>query len=294
VLIAVSGYDWTPAFTHSYDVRPGSGTLTHTATTGDHLRLAGILGAQVASISARPQWIGLNFKSGQTDEEGAPIYRSISTRNPFIIMVNRRGRRFCDESWGPSYVGALSHTDIDAPGVANQPFWAVFDSAHQRRYPMRKSATDASMPEGVLQANTLAELARLAGIDADGLVAQVAEFNRHAARGEDPAFGRGTRAQGRANGDPTFEPNPNLGPLTEAPFYAVKLEAASIGIPTAGLVGDTQARVLDWRDKPIEGLYVAGNSMAMLDLGVGYNSGVGNTRGMVFGYLAARHAAGVA
>jgi 3-oxosteroid 1-dehydrogenase len=292
VLIAVSGYDWTPAFTHSYDVRPGSGTLTHPATTGDHLRLAGILGAQVLSISARPQWVGLNFKSGVTDEEGLPVYRSISTRNPFIIMVNRHGRRFCDESWGPSYVGALSHTDIAAPGVANQPFWAVFDAAHQRRFPMRKSATDASLPEGVLQANSLAELARLAGIDADGLVAQVAEFNRHAVKGEDPAFARGTRPQGRANGDPTHKPNPNLGPLTEAPYYAVKLEAASIGIPTAGLVGDTQARVLDWRDRPIEGLYVAGNSMAMLDLGVGYNSGLGNTRGMVFGYLAAKHAAG--
>jgi 3-oxosteroid 1-dehydrogenase len=50
--------------------------------------------------------------------------------------------------------------------------------------------------------------------------------------------------------------------------------------------------VISYRGRPIDGLYVAGNSMAMTDLGAGYTSGMANTRGMVNGHLAARHAAG--
>jgi 3-oxosteroid 1-dehydrogenase len=47
-----------------------------------------------------------------------------------------------------------------------------------------------------------------------------------------------------------------------------------------------------WDDKPIDGLYVAGNSMARLETGAVMQSGVSNARGMIHGYLAARHAAG--
>src|SRR3546814_1977741 len=60
-----------------------------------------------------------------------------------------------------------------------------------------------------------------------------------------------------------------------------------MGVPTAGLPIDTESRVLDASDKPIPGLYAAGNSAAWLDIGGGYNSGIAITRGMLTGYLAA-------
>src|SRR3546814_1337306 len=71
-------------------------------------------------------------------------------------------------------------------------------------------------------------------------------------------------------GDPRL-PNPNLGPLLKGPFYAVKIERVAMGVPTAGLPIDTESRVLDASDKPIPGLYAAGNSAAWLDIGGGYN-----------------------
>ncbi len=290
VLVAVSGYDWSKPLTSVLDTRPGSGTFTNPAVTGDHLRLAGILGAKVLSISARPQWVGIAYRTGGQNEEGMPDLTPLVADKPSLIFVNRRGRRFCDESWGPSHVAALSHTDILQPGVANQPFWAIWDSHHQARYPLQRSPTDLALPKGTVQASTLGELGKLAGIDPAGLEREVAEFNVHAERGEDPQFGRGTRALALAHADMQIKPNPILGPIKQGPFFAIPLEAVSIGIPSAGLVGDVDARVLDWNDRPIPGLYVAGNSMAMLDLGIGYQSGLGNTRGMVFGYLAAKHA----
>jgi succinate dehydrogenase/fumarate reductase flavoprotein subunit len=59
---------------------------------------------------------------------------------------------------------------------------------------------------------------------------------------------------------------------------------------TAGGPKTTNGR-RDWNDNPIEGLYVAGNTMAQVT-GMGYG-GAGGTLGpgMTFGFIAGRHAA---
>ncbi len=61
---------------------------------------------------------------------------------------------------------------------------------------------------------------------------------------------------------------------------------------TAGRPIDTDGRLLDARDAAIPGLYAAGNSAAWLDIGGGCNSGIANTRGLLYGYLAALHMTG--
>ena len=62
-----------------------------------------------------------------------------------------------------------------------------------------------------------------------------------------------------------------------------------MGVPTAGLKIDVHARVVDARGSPVTGLYAAGNSAAWSDIGGGYNSGIANMRGLLQGYVAARH-----
>jgi hypothetical protein len=64
------------------------------------------------------------------------------------------------------------------------------------------------------------------------------------------------------------------------------------GIASSGVLGDHHCRAIGWDDKPIEGLYVAGNSMARMDNGAFMQSGITNARGLTNGYLAGRHAAG--
>ena len=63
-------------------------------------------------------------------------------------------------------------------------------------------------------------------------------------------------------------------------------------IPAAGVVADHHSRAIGWDEKPIEGLYVAGNSVARMETGAAMQSGISNARGMTHGYLAGRHAAG--
>ena len=99
---------------------------------------------------------------------------------------------------------------------------AVCDHAFQRRYAfgMSKPFPVPVWPyvrSGYLQrARTIEELAAACGIDPRGLAATVAEYNRHARRGEDPAFGRGTTPFNRGSGDPDHKPNPCVAPIETA------------------------------------------------------------------------------
>ena len=90
---------------------------------------------------------------------------------------------------------------------------------------------------------------------------------------------------------PTARCTPAWAPSTRRPTTPCEVLPGDIGT-CGGLVTDEHARVLDEQDQPIEGLYATGNSTATV-MGrhyLGPGASIANT--MVFGYLAARHAAG--
>jgi len=60
----------------------------------------------------------------------------------------------------------------------------------------------------------------------------------------------------------------------------------------AGLITDASARVLDPQGNPIPGLYACGNDMQSVMNGAYPGPGITLGPALVFGYLAARHAAG--
>ena len=62
--------------------------------------------------------------------------------------------------------------------------------------------------------------------------------------GEDPEFGRGGNAYDRMFGDPAVTPNPCLGAIETAPYYAVPINLGDLGTK-GGLKADARARVLD-------------------------------------------------
>ena len=123
-----------------------------------------------------------------------------------------------------------------------------------------------------------------------GIVDGAARFNLLAIQGRDDDFGRGLSYYDRYYGDPTNTPNPNLGPITEPPFYAVKTVPADLGT-CGGITADDRGRALREDGTPIDGLYAVGNAAANT-FGRFY-PGPGATigQGVVFAYLAAQHAA---
>ena len=118
------------------------------------------------------------------------------------------------------------------------------------------------------------------------------EFNKNALTGVDPQFNRGSRTYDTYQGDDEIKPNSCHAPLVQAPFYAVRLYVGEIGT-FAGIQVDANARVLNKDKLPIAGLYAVGNDQVSV-FGGAY-PGPGSTLGpaMTFGYVAARHVAGI-
>jgi succinate dehydrogenase/fumarate reductase flavoprotein subunit len=213
---------------------------------------------------------------------------------PGVIAVNRRGKRFTNESNSYHDTGMAMIVDNEAEKEAAA--WLICDHATIRKYGLGY-AKPAPVPigtyvrSGYLQtAPTLRDLAQAAGIDADALEQTVRAYNKDAIRGEDNEFGRGSTAFNRFLGDPENKPNPNVAPIGKGPYYALKLFMGDLGT-FDGLTTDTVGRVLGIGAKPIPGLYAVGNDRASI-MGGNY-PGAGITLGpiMTFGYITGRHLA---
>lgn len=217
---------------------------------------------------------------------------------PGILAVNRSGRRFVNEADSYHDFGQAMQRDAAGQG-AETTAWLICDHRALRRYglgyvkpfpvPYRQHLASGYL----LRGRSLADLARQAGIDATGLEATIAAYNGPAARGEDPAFGKGGSAYNRFLGDASHKPNPCLAPLNQGPFFAVKLVLGDLGT-FAGIRTDARARVIDAEDRPLPGLYAVGND-ALSVMGGSYPGG-GITIGpaMTFGFIAGRDIAGAA
>ena len=96
-------------------------------------------------------------------------------------------------------------------------------------------------------------------------------------------------AYDRGNGDAAHKPNPCIGPIGKAPFYAVRVEPTPLGT-SLGLRTDVNARVCNAEGATIPGLYAVGNDMHSVMGGEYPGAGAQLGPGMTFGYLAARHA----
>ena len=119
-------------------------------------------------------------------------------------------------------------------------------------------------------------------------------FNKYAREGRDPDFHRGESGYDKRWGFwPHRKPNPVLSPLEKPPFYGMPLYVGTVG-NLGGLVTNTNAQVIDVDGNPIPGLYATSNTAAPLATGLAYTSGMTGGKAMIFGWLAAQHAAGVA
>jgi succinate dehydrogenase/fumarate reductase flavoprotein subunit len=134
-------------------------------------------------------------------------------------------------------------------------------------------------------AATPAALADRIGVPAAALEATIGRFNAAAREGRDPDFGRGESAYDRGNGDPAHRPNPALGPLSLAPFHAIRIRPGDIGT-FVGLSVDPAARVLDGAGAVVPGLWAAGNAATPLTAGTYPAAGLTIGAAVVFGWIA--------
>lgn len=149
------------------------------------------------------------------------------------------------------------------------------------------------VPEWIVQADTLEELAEKLGVDVDGLNATLAVFNPNAEAGVDPIWHRGEyqfdiNTAGDVNR--TDIKNPCLAPIAKGPFYGSQIVPGTCGT-NGGPRINANAQVLNAFGQPIPRLYAVGNLSGSI-FGDSYPGGGGCLgAGGVMGMLAGFHAA---
>ncbi len=270
--------------------------LAPPGNTGDGARLAAAAGGMFQAEAQQPAaWTPVSLVP-QRDGSVQPYPHFIDRCKPGYIAVDSRGRRFANEADSyHEFVPRMIDACRDDPEVET---YLVTDHRAIRRYgigvvPPAPMPLESHVRSGYLvRADSPEALARTLGIDAQGFVRTLEAYNGHAARGEDPEFGKGTNAYHRFGGDPAHRPNPNLAPIVTPPYYAVRLVPSDLGT-FIGLSTDAKARVLDVNERPIPGLYAVGNDMASVMGGAYPGAGITIGPAMTFGYIAGRHLAGV-
>lgn len=267
--------------------------------TGDGLRLGEAVGADLdTTLPHAAAWVPISRPRRKDGTLGA-FPHFVDRSKPGVIAVTRSGRRFVNEaqSYHDFCQAMVKRCQEEGGPDAELAAWFVADHRAFRKYGLG-FAKPAPVPYGhlikdgyLLRGATIADLARQIGADPVMMEAEVAEFNRYADRGEDPAFGKGSTSYNRSLGDPDHKPNPCVAPLAKGPFYAVRLYVGDLGT-FAGLKTNGRAQVLDQDGRPVPGLYAAGNDAASI-MGGNYPGG-GITLGpaITFGWIAARDMAG--
>jgi hypothetical protein len=282
VILATGGFDWDPGLRARYLPPALRASGAPPTNTGDAVRIAGQAGGHTANMG-EGWWMPMLAIPGET-LLGEQFYRSLIRERglPRQIMVNAAGRRFVSEAQPYNELGKALHGQ-------DGPVHLIFDEGYRARYPMPGIPRDGAVPGWVARGQSPADLAGRLGLDPAALQDTVRRWNSSCAAGADQEFRRGENAYERYCGDPASRPNPALGPLDQAPYYAVEVLAGTIGTK-GGPVTDADGAVLDQAGLPVPGLYAAGNAAAFWTADGYPGPGATLAVGMTMGYRAGQHA----
>jgi 3-oxosteroid 1-dehydrogenase len=298
VVICAGGFEWSQELRDRFYPVKTSIWWTSTpqgANAGEALLAAEAVGA-TTEHTEEGWWAPTMILPSASASNFEEVHQAVfDVGRPYSVCVNRNGDRFVNEACSYDRFGAGMVTDQLATS-ANTPCWLVFDSVFRAKFTAGGILPSAIMSDKsiatdwwdhyIFKADTIVALAAKLDLEPAKLDDVVRRMNDYAAKGEDPEFGRGSTIYDKAFGDPTCKPNPALGPIRKAPFYAVAINLGDLGTK-GGLKADHKARVIDGAGRPIAGLYAAGNATGS-PFGLNY-PGAGGTVGpaMVFGYIAA-------
>ena len=243
---------------------------------GDGMRMAQSLGAAITTDGMKNIYGHLHSRDAMNTTKlwPRPYMDEVAASG---IVVDDSGRRVADEGLGGVWMtNAIARLPdpLATMIVFDQAIWDGPGRNHVQ--PPNPLVQEAG---GTLhRADTLAELAAVAGVAPKALEETVAQYNA--------ALDAGTL---QSLSPPRSDRNKPW-PIKTPPFYALPI-CVAITNCMGGIVVDGDGRVLDQADKPIPGLYAAGSTVGGLDGGphAGY---VGGLIKAVIGLRAAEKIAG--
>lgn len=198
----------------------GSPTSNTDETTGDGVLMAEAIGADISameSVTINPTFYNNN---------GTTVSASGIRYNGGILVDKTNGRRFADEM-GDYTKAAMIERDLPEGSA-----WAILDEA----------SVGTNVSRAFASADSVEELAEKIGVDVEGLVQTIADYQTYYDNQYDPEFGK-TDFRAR---------------LDTAPYYAIDV-FPGIHNTHGGVTVDIDTRVLDTQGTPIPNLYAAGD-----------------------------------
>ncbi|MEK9556466.1 MAG: FAD-binding protein, partial [Gammaproteobacteria bacterium] len=215
----------------------------------------------------------------------------VDRAKPGMVAVGPDGKRFVNEA--DSYHAFMS--GLFASYKQENPFcWLITDQVGFSRWgigavkPLPGQVTKAVRDGYLHVAKSVNELAESLALPGDVLADTLSEFSNNARQGLDPDFGRGDSLYNRVQGDPSHGPNPSLGTVSKAPFYAVKIVSGSLGT-FSGIRTNEFGQILDSKNNTISNIYAVGNEAASIFKGSYPSGGITLGPAMTFGYIIAKH-----
>jgi 3-oxosteroid 1-dehydrogenase len=281
VVLATSGFDHDAQLVKKHWGLEDYASMAPSTLEGDGIRLAQSAGAAILHVPGRYAPIVPGYR---TDTVGSGYAFAQEHSLPHTFIVDSTASRFADDA---SY-WVLVHAALD-PEDQHVPLYMVWDEQHHQRYGLGQTPPGGEYPADLVSsASTLRELGELLGLDGETLERTAATFNEHAARGEDPDFGRGTKYTWQVfGGDPSHPIHPNTAPVEQSPFYGIPLVLGGTGVGMTGVKVDSEGRAVGEDGGIVPGLFAVGSAAAFTSSGSGYNSGMALSRAVTFGYIVA-------
>ena len=286
IVIATGGFDHNEAMVKNFLRGPMYHTSAVATNTGDGHLMGMAIGASLRNMNERWGW-PVYF---DTDRNIALSALATELGRPGAIVVNKRGKRVMNEAAPYDSVTRVFNTfDSGTYEYFNIPSYVLVDSQHRERYLLATYDSMSPLPDWIVQADSLEELAQALGVDAHSLLETITSFNKNALKGVDPEFHRGESdfdlltAGDSSRADLA---NPCLAPLVTPPFFGTSIWPGALGT-SGGLQTNVHAQVLNVWGNVISGLYAVGNA-AGSPLAGGYPGGGGTlSAGLTFGFIAA-------
>ena len=295
VLVNAGGFAKNQAMRDAW--MPGTKAAWSVANEGDTGDLHAAMAAAGGVLAQMDQMVGYQTTLAPGWEKAyvSPPAQSL-TGKPHAILVDQSGLRYLNEGGSYElYCETMLNRNKTVPAV---PSWAILDRTYVETYQVAGKWIDKKIPKGWAEANylhqadTIEDLATSIGVDRATLLSTVERWNRFVAQGIDEDFHRGERAYDEWLGDPWHGPHRALGAIAQGPFYAVPVVPGDVST-YGGAVTDVHGRVVRADGSPIKGLYATGTSTASIMGGVYPGAGSSIGPSLTFGYIAAKHAAGL-
>lgn len=263
-----------------------STAIAEVKNTGDGHKMGLWVGADIDDFACGDcfPFVGVTLDNKRPQSDQTKSYAAVASLP--VLMVDCTGRRIAAEN--------LPFQGFSIPKITSTPDGAAFsvwDSAWESKFPSdypkgdylstnTAAQVEIDIEAGTIhKADTLEELAEIAGFDKDIFVANVERYNELCEKGEDLDFYK----------------SPLWMTTIDTPPYYVSKHIVSVTSTRGGLKINDQMQVLDKKGLAIPGLYAAGNTAGSFYGNVYPPNimGTGIGHGQCFGWLAIKDMLGM-